>query len=291
LSQSFVVLPLDPELDSASITRLHRRDAGCTGSKKKSPLDWYRCGGPWMHPEMAREFFSELFEFGGMGLVARMNGRLVGQLEVEPMSGENVFLSNIVVDPDCRCRGIGRGMVQHLAKCLTDNCNKIVTCPVIDSYPFYSKLGFYKYDARRLIEGKCETSKPRYNWENVQILPSGLPIVIGGNQPDSHHRLTWKMRFERLFGGYGPYSILSRPEELGNNIVVGARFSKPGSSSAWLFVWGDIDIQGALKIGLDFLRGVGVRTWYSYVPDSATAQLSYTAREREPWLCLPLANC
>jgi glucosamine-phosphate N-acetyltransferase len=86
-------------------------------------------------------------------LVAEIEGRVVGTasliLEQKYIhkGGMIGHIEDVAVHPGYNGKGVGSELVRHLTKLATDlRCYKVILSCFDDLVPFYSRLGFRKYD-------------------------------------------------------------------------------------------------------------------------------------------------
>jgi GNAT superfamily N-acetyltransferase len=110
-------------------------------------LDRYLTGGPWMSFETCVSYIGFLLAAGQYPLVAEVNGKIVGEIEVfigeEPLPlGKNACISVLEVAKDCRRRGVGRALVSEAIRLAEEQeCRFIVTSPEQNAVRFYEKCG------------------------------------------------------------------------------------------------------------------------------------------------------
>lgn len=112
-----------------------------------TPENLYRFGGVWMHGDSCAEHIELFRKYGGEILVAEVDGKVVGHIEVIPDFsrdlGEYLYISVLMVHRRYRQRGIGTklvGMAEDYAR------ERGLRCVVVNSEEqsvgFYEKLGF-----------------------------------------------------------------------------------------------------------------------------------------------------
>jgi ribosomal-protein-alanine N-acetyltransferase len=84
------------------------------------------------HPWSERDFIDCLRRRLCIGMVARLGDRVVGFMIYE-LSKERIDVLNFAVAADCRRRGVGRRMVEHLAAKLSPQRRRWVTVSVGES--------------------------------------------------------------------------------------------------------------------------------------------------------------
>jgi len=80
---------------------------------------------------------------------AKLDGKTVGMGRALFDFGYNVFFTDIIIDPACQGKGIGRMIVEHLIQRVKENVSdtdfvqfNLMAAP--GKSGFYEKLGFYK---------------------------------------------------------------------------------------------------------------------------------------------------
>jgi ribosomal protein S18 acetylase RimI-like enzyme len=112
-----------------------------------SSLDKYLIGGPWMSLETCVSYVGFLLSRGQYPLVAEINGKIVGEIEVfigeEPLPlGKNACISVLEVAKKYRRKGVGRALVSEAMKLAEEQkCEVIVTSPEENAIGFYKKCG------------------------------------------------------------------------------------------------------------------------------------------------------
>lgn len=109
--------------------------------------DRYLIGGPWMSPETCAIHLNNMLLAGQFPLVAEMNGKIVGEIEVfigeePPPLGKNACISVLEVDKNHRGRGVGKALVKAAVKLAEEHqCNVITVIPEENTIEFYRKCG------------------------------------------------------------------------------------------------------------------------------------------------------
>ncbi len=104
-------------------------------------------GGPWMSVETCAVHLNYVLVSGQYPLVAELEGKVVGELELyvgeEPgVLGKTGFIDVLVVHRDYRRRGVGRALVEkarEIAK--AQGCDTLSVWPEEIAVPFYEKCG------------------------------------------------------------------------------------------------------------------------------------------------------
>jgi GNAT superfamily N-acetyltransferase len=276
---------LDLDRDVEAVTALHRADLGGRRPAEDTPIGWFRLGGPWMESSIAQIYFDEIIGAGALVIVARHHNQLVAFAEVEPLSGGIFFLSNIMVAVDVRRVGLGREMLKQVVTELRRiGGTRLITCPESGVEHFYESAGFTLENTRIQVEGTVESGKPERVWSEICELPGNLHLSIGGNQPEEHHRLNWRMAYQRLLGPSGPVSRLLRCSDTPGGVLVDLRGSKPGHDVAtWLLVWGQVPPEDALPLALDAAKAAGIRRWFTFVSEGYADVVGLDRVGRESW--------
>ncbi len=113
-----------------------------------SLVERWSYGGPWMSIETCAVHLNYLLTWGQHPLVALINGRVVGELELyigyeKGLLGKHGFIDVLEVYASFRRRGIGRRLVEKAAEiALEQNCNVLAVWPNPEATGFYRKCGF-----------------------------------------------------------------------------------------------------------------------------------------------------
>ena len=116
--------------------------------KDLSIEDRWGCGGPWMSIETCSIHINYLLVHKQYPLVAEINGRIVGELELyigyEPGAlGKCAFIDVLEVHKSFRRRGIGRALIgKAIDIARSKGCNTIAVWPTKEALGFYKKCGF-----------------------------------------------------------------------------------------------------------------------------------------------------
>ena len=86
--------------------------------------------------------------------VAKEEGKIIGCCGLRDISGEGE-ITNVVVDSDCRGRGIGRALVEKMAVYVRDELGKSRMTVNASPFgvPFYHKIGFRNLGEERQRDG------------------------------------------------------------------------------------------------------------------------------------------
>lgn len=104
-------------------------------------------GGPWMSVETCAIHLNYVLTSGQYPLVAELEGKVVGELELyigeeRSVLGKTAFIDILVVHRDFRRRGIGRALIKEARKlALEKKCNTLSVWPDKRAVPFYKKCG------------------------------------------------------------------------------------------------------------------------------------------------------
>jgi len=104
-------------------------------------------GGPWMSVETCAIHLNYLLLAGQYPLVAVLDGKIVGELELyigeeKGVLGKTAFIDVLLVHSDFRRRGIGRRLVQKAEEiAIENNCDTLSVWPEEQAIPFYNKCG------------------------------------------------------------------------------------------------------------------------------------------------------
>jgi len=126
------------------------------GKKVAVPYDrlsiWerYEHGGPWMSIETCAIHLNYLLLAGQYPIVAEMEGRIIGELELyagqeKGVLGKTAFMDILEVHKNFRRRGVGRKLVDFANKIAEEmNCETLSVWPDENAIPFYKKCGIDK---------------------------------------------------------------------------------------------------------------------------------------------------
>ncbi|RLE84381.1 MAG: GNAT family N-acetyltransferase [Thermoprotei archaeon] len=104
-------------------------------------------GGPWMSVETCAIHLNYLLTAGQYPLVAELDGRVVGELELyigeeRGVLGKTGYIDVLVVHKSYRGRGVGRRLVEEARRiAIQEGCNTISVWPERRAVPFYEKCG------------------------------------------------------------------------------------------------------------------------------------------------------
>ena len=113
-------------------------------------------GGPWMSVETCAIHLNYLLTAGQYPLVAELDGRVVGELELyigeeRGVLGKTWYIDVLVVHKSYRGRGIGRRLVEEARRiAIQEGCNTISVWPERQAVPFYEKCGLRRVAYRVL---------------------------------------------------------------------------------------------------------------------------------------------
>ncbi|RLE77498.1 MAG: GNAT family N-acetyltransferase [Thermoprotei archaeon] len=109
--------------------------------------DRYLHGGPWMSVETCAVHLNYVLTSGQYALVAELDGRVVGELELyvgeeRGVLGRTAYIDVLVVHKDFRRRGVGRALVSEARRlAVEEGCDTLSVWPEADAIPFYEKCG------------------------------------------------------------------------------------------------------------------------------------------------------
>ncbi|MHA1616817.1 MAG: GNAT family N-acetyltransferase [Candidatus Njordarchaeales archaeon] len=130
-------------------------------------------GGPWMSVETCAIRLNYLLIHGQYPLVAEINGKIVGELEMyigdeADFLGKNAYIDVIEVHKMFRRRGIGKALIEKAIAIAKENyCDTIAVWPTREAIGFYKKCGIgdIAYDITIL-----EIDLDQFREENVPSL-------------------------------------------------------------------------------------------------------------------------
>lgn len=273
------------------VVRIHRQDGGSQPTED-TPAGWYRLGGPWMHPLLLPLYLDEFLAHDGVVWVALVDGSVVAEAELEPLTAGEWFLSLIVVDPAYRGRGIGRALFERAARDVAHaGSHRIVTCPDNGAEGFYRSLGFKPAGGRCRIEGTISSAvSADSGWRSLAGMPVNLPMVLGHNQPPEHHLRTLSMGYQRHLGDVAPRIIWARPaEDHIRTVVCLCQVGTAPERETWLLAWSTQDAPATFGRALDCLARHSGGQWFSYVSEAEASQLDSAPSLVERWWVLELS--
>ncbi len=150
-----------------------------------SVVERWSYGGPWMSIETCAVHLNYLLTWGQYPLVALINGKVVGELELylgyeKGLLGKHGFIDVLEVHAGFRRQGIGRRLLEKASEiALENNCDVLVVWPNPDAIGFYRKCGFNKVsfkvkDVELMVPRTKGMSIDRYTFkefpENYDIL-------------------------------------------------------------------------------------------------------------------------
>ena len=104
-------------------------------------------GGPWMSVETCAVHINYLLTHGQYPLVAELNGRVVGELELyvgeeRGVLGRTAFIDVLEVHRDFRGVGVGRSLINRAREIAEEHeCNTLSVWPVREAVGFYRRCG------------------------------------------------------------------------------------------------------------------------------------------------------
>jgi GNAT superfamily N-acetyltransferase len=295
MSTKYTLSHIDILHDVDDIVSIHRADIGGHRPKLDTPDQWYKLGGPWMEPNLAKSYFSDIIANGGGIYVIRENGKVISEVEIEPISKDMVFLSLLIVHPDHRRKGVGREIIRLLnIELYRQGIRRIATCPEEEAKEFYAKLGYHPWKQRALIEGNNGLSTSHllpHSWSASSLPSNEAPMILGHNQPPQHHMIRFSMKyFEILNIGGRNILFFETQYDAANKVIVG--LYETGSApddKVWLFAWGQIPIETAFFLAVECARIHSSRDWFTYCsPEEAQALRICPDAEEAWWIGAPV---
>lgn len=107
-------------------------------------------GGPWMSVETCAVHLNYVLTSGQYPLVAELDGKIVGELELyigdeRSVLGKTAFIDILFIHKNYRRKGIGRALIDKARKlAMEKHCNTLSVWPERDAIPFYRKCGLNK---------------------------------------------------------------------------------------------------------------------------------------------------
>lgn len=289
MTAKYTLSHIDLAHDIDDIVGIHRADIGDCRPEQDTPNQWYKMGGPWMERSLARSYFSDLLANSSDVYVIRANGIAISEVEIEPIDADTVFLSQLIVHPDHRGKGIGKQIMCLLnGELQRRGIRQIVTCPEKDAEGFYAKLGYRHWKHRALIESDNSfppSDVPPHSWRESSPPSTDTPMILGHNQPPRHHTIHFSMNYFALLDA-APHKI--RFFETCHNgtdrIIVGLYDTGPApDDKVWLFAWGQIPFKTAFFLAVECAQIHSSRGWFTYCSPEEAQALSIKPDAEEPW--------
>jgi len=192
------------DINKSDIAEWHHFDRHGRGAKAtyKELTEWERTmhGGPWMSLQPLRRYWSFAQKLGIICLVAEMDGRVVGHLDVIPTRelelGEYFYLDVFIVHSLYRRRGAGTELLKAAESlAIEKGLPKMIVFPAAESLAAaktYEKFGFKASLEMCELEAKIDDV----------LMPSGVRIENSPSEPplNSHHLLCgWFNTSEKLW--------------------------------------------------------------------------------------------
>ncbi len=134
------------EVHCSSIDKWVKRVNGKEVEAKYEELgieEKFRHGGPWMSVETCAIHINYLLVYKQYPLIAKLNGRVVGELELyigeeRGILGRCAYIDVLEVHRNYRRRGIGRALVNKAIEIAQEhNCDTIAVWPMREAIEFY----------------------------------------------------------------------------------------------------------------------------------------------------------
>jgi len=141
------------EVHCSDVTEWFRYEAGRrvkAGYGELSVEERFLHGGPWMSVETCAVHLNYVLSSGQYPLVAVLDGRVVGELELyvggeRGLLDEAGFIDVLVVHSQYRRRGVGRALVREAGEIACEKgCGTLSVWPEKDAVAFYRKCGLDK---------------------------------------------------------------------------------------------------------------------------------------------------
>jgi len=277
-------LPSLVDINKSDIAEWHHFDRHGRGAKAayKELTEWERTmhGGPWMSLQPLRRYWPFAQKCGIICLVAEMDNRVVGHLDVIPTRerelGEYLYLDVFMVHRLFRRRGVGTELLKASESLAVEKgLPKMI---VLADYEGPGGLTYRKFGFKAFLE-MC-TFEAKIN--NV-VMPSGVKMVNPPFEPplDSHHLLCgwwntpvklWKncFRFEPRYLRMNPFDwcklALSLITESGIlHITLSNKECFPKMETFDVYIWSPPDVEiadlsKALQTIKAIARTIGAKT-------------------------------
>jgi len=202
-------LPSLVDINKSDVTEWHHFDRNGRGAKTsyEELTEWERTmhGGPWMDLHSLRKYWSFAEKLGIICLVAEMNNRVVGHLDIIPTRerelGEYLYLDVFMVHRLFRRHGVGTELLKAAESlAVKKDLPRMIVLADYDEPGglTYRKFGFKAFLEMCTLEVRTDDA----------LMPSGVKIVNPPFEPplDSHHLICgWfntPMKLWKLSLGY-----------------------------------------------------------------------------------------
>jgi len=165
--------------DAPEISEVYRSDYPNPALFDRIPDEpeyYYPLGGQWMHESTCREHIERFKNMGGIILVAELNGRIVGEIELmleddPPPYGRYLYIYTLMVHRQYRGRGIGSRLVREAERYARGlGVDNIMVVAEDRSRGFYEKLGFELFDVWATVRIEPERSDIEASFDRVDGL-------------------------------------------------------------------------------------------------------------------------
>ena len=141
-------------------------------------------GGPWMSVETYAIHLNYLLVNGQYPLVAELDGKIVGELELyigeeKGVLGKTAFIDVLEVHRSYRRRGIGRALVGKAIEIARENgCDTVSVWPDKNAIGFYEKCGL-TWRAYNIVHVEVDLSKIRYDdlFYHIEVFPEEYKMI------------------------------------------------------------------------------------------------------------------
>jgi len=225
-------------------------------------------GGPWMSVETCAIHLNYILASEQYPLVAELNGRIVGELELyvgeeRGKLGKTAFIDIIVVHKNFRRRGIGKALINEARRiAIEEGCDTLSVWPEERAVPFYRKCGLREV-AYNVVHFLIEVNEHlvRSHEHIVKPFPSNyksLEQMLFISPRTASAFTTWlKSRWTLVLGTVKVKSDEGYVPELG--LVFELEGIKQWKE-AWLKLWTE-DLDKLLKSLLWLCMRAGERGW------------------------------
>lgn len=207
------------DLNRRDITEWHHYDeTGQKGTraqwKELSRWERYQHGGPWLDPQLLRLHLEILRETGNIILVVRDAESIIGELELifehESPKLKFAHITRMVIDPNCRRKGLGTALVTEACKtalnhdctCLTTiaKSNKAKTFFEANDFRVISQKGTFLKQLKKIKRSDSITDVEiiPLDWKLRERLPFGFVHTLG-NKYTSSYTWAYLRQMEQLY--------------------------------------------------------------------------------------------
>jgi len=145
----------------------------------------FRHGGPWVSVETCAIHINYLLAYGQYPLIAELNGKIIGELELyigeeRNILGKCAYIDVLEVHRNYRRRGIGRALVNKAIEIARKHsCDTIAVWPTKEAIEFYRKCGIREtaYNIVYLEIDLRKTKPKERNTYEIKTFPNEYNIL------------------------------------------------------------------------------------------------------------------